>query len=62
MTVCHHDPGDILFRKYYFPDVRGGVHGFGVAPENQRNVQQNNGMGNRFIGAHGWGRGQALGR
>jgi len=48
--------------KRYFPDVRGGVHGFGVAPENQRNVQENNGMGNRFIGAHGWGRGQVLGR
>lgn len=52
----------ISFRKQYFPDVRGGVHGFGVAPENQRNVQENNGMGNRFFGPQGWGRGHVLGR
>lgn len=55
------------FSKSYFPDVRGGVHGFGVPPQNQRPVggDQAGGGGagqNRFFGGHAWGRGQALGR
>jgi len=55
------------FLKTYFPDVRGGVHGFGFAPENQRNVPNDdgnnaNGLRNRFFGGNSWGRGQALGR
>lgn len=52
-----------ICRKNYFPDVRGGVHGFGFAPENQRPVQQQDGTGvrNRLFG-NAWGRGQALGR
>lgn len=50
-------------RKSYFPDVRGGVHGFGFAPQNQRDDQpnQNNGQ-NRFFSSQAWGRGQRLGR
>lgn len=48
--------------KQYFPDIRGGVHGFGVPPVNVRNVQQN-AEPNRFFGggAAGWGQGQRLG-
>lgn len=48
--------------KQYFPDVHGGVHGFGVAPVNVRNVQPNgnNAQPNRF-GGGGWGAGQRLG-
>lgn len=49
------------------PDVRGGVHGFGFAPQNQRTDQPAGGGnaaagGNRFFGGNNWGRGQALGR
>lgn len=51
------------FRKSFFPDVRGGVHGFGFAPQNQRTDQPagGNAGGNRLFGQN-WGRGQALGR
>ena len=53
--------------KSYFPDVRGGVHGFGVPPQNQRPAADQaagggGGTGNRFFGGHAWGRGQRLGR
>lgn len=41
------------FLKQYFPDVQGGVHGFGVAPVNQRNVQPQD--------VPVWGRGHVLG-
>ncbi|XP_055296109.1 derlin-1 isoform X2 [Sitodiplosis mosellana] len=55
------------FIKSYFPDVRGGVHGFGFAPQNQRTDQPAGGGGggnnqNRFFGGNNWGRGQRLGR
>lgn len=55
------------FSKSYFPDVRGGVHGFGVPPQNLRTDQAAGGGGgggggqNRFFGGHVWGRGQRLG-
>lgn len=53
------------FSKQYFPDIRGGVHGFGVPPVNVRNAQQNEqpAGGNRFFGGGGggWGTGQRLG-
>lgn len=54
------------FRKSYFPDVRGGVHGFGFPPQNQRTDQAAGGGAagggqNRFFG-HAWGRGHTLGR
>lgn len=59
----------VHFRKSYFPDVRGGVHGFGFPPQNQRTDQPAEGAGggnaqNRFFGGNnfGWGRGQRLGR
>lgn len=46
----------ILFRKKYFPDVRG-AHGFRVfVPESRRNEEGN---GRREIN---WGRGHVLGR
>lgn len=53
--------------KSYLPDVRGGVHGFGFAPQNQRTDQPAGGGnaaagGNRFFGGNNWGRGQPLGR
>lgn len=55
-----------LCSKSYFPDVRGGVHGFGFAPQNQRTDQPAGGGGgnnqNRFFSGHAWGRGQRLGR
>lgn len=49
------------YRKSYFPDVRGGVHGFGVAPQNQRPIGDGNNQ-NRMFGGHAWGRGHTLGR
>lgn len=53
-------------RKQYFPDQRGGVHGFGTAPINVQNVQQNQqgppATGNRMFGGNNWGRGNVLGR
>lgn len=55
-------------RKSYFPDVRGGVHGFGFAPQNQRAEQPGNNAGGAGNNAGGgifgqnWGRGQRLGR
>lgn len=54
------------FSKSYFPDVRGGVHGFGVPPQNVRTDRQDGAGGggggqNRFFGGHMWGRGQRLG-
>lgn len=50
------------YRKHYFPDVTGGVHGFGVPPVNVRQQPTPNaGAGARMFGAN-WGRGQALGR
>lgn len=54
-----------LLRKHFFPDVRGGVHGFGVPPQNQRTDQPQPAGGNaqnRFFGGGNWGRGQRLGR
>lgn len=50
-----------LNRKSYFPDVHGGVHGFGFAPQNQRPNPPENNAQNRFFG-NSWGRGQRLGR
>jgi Derlin-1 len=50
----------IYSRKHYFPDVSGGVHGFGVPPTNQRPNAQQQAGGNVF--GNQWGRGQALGR
>lgn len=50
----------IIFSKSYFPDVRGGVHGFGFAPQNQRRDQPA-AQQNRFF-SDSWGRGQPLGR
>ncbi|XP_031636837.1 derlin-1 [Contarinia nasturtii] len=49
------------FIKSYFPDVRGGVHGFGFAPQNQRRDQPAAGQQNRFF-SDSWGRGRPLGR
>jgi len=43
---------EFLYR--FLPNRLGGVHGFGVAPSNRRAANDN--------GAHGWGRGQTLGR
>lgn len=55
-----------VFRKQYFPDAVGGVHGFGVPPVYRPNAQEANapnaGLRNRIFGAaNGWGRGQVLG-
>lgn len=51
------------FSKTFFPDVRGGVHGFGFAPQNQRaDRPAGDNTQNRFFSGHVWGRGQPLGR
>ncbi|XP_055918854.1 derlin-1 [Eupeodes corollae] len=48
--------------KSYFPDVSGGVHGFGIPPVNQRTAERNPpAAGNRLFG-NAWGRGNPLGR
>uniref|UniRef100_U5EZG9 Derlin n=1 Tax=Corethrella appendiculata TaxID=1370023 RepID=U5EZG9_9DIPT len=47
------------FLKSYFPDITGGVYGFGVPPVNRRQEQQPQQAG---WGGHNWGRGQVLGR
>lgn len=52
----------LLIRKNYFPDVRGGVHGFGVPPENRAQDRPQARPGNRFFGGHTWGQGHVLGR
>jgi len=44
----------LLFRKRYFPDTSGGVHGFGVPPASAQQRPPTLGRN--------WGRGQALGR
>lgn len=54
-----------FFVKRFFPDVTGGVHGFGVPPVGQRVVnpqQQQPQQGNGFGFRHAWGRGNMLGR
>ena len=49
-------------RKSYFPDVSGGVHGFGIPPVNQRPTERNAPRaGNRLFG-NAWGTGNTLGR
>lgn len=54
----------IFLRKQYFPEQTGGVHGFGTAPINQRNVQPNQDAptGSGIFNRNTWGRGNVLGR
>ena len=49
----------IYFRYRYFPNRRGGVAGFGMAPSSRRRPDDNGGGGGG--GRHQWGRGQQLG-
>ena len=44
------------FRYKYFPNRRGGVAGFGMAPSSRRRPDDNGGGGR-----HAWGQGQQLG-
>ncbi|XP_048752583.1 derlin-1-like [Ostrea edulis] len=46
---------NILYK--YFPNRRGGVSGFGMAPSSRRQAADNNGDNHR----HNWGRGNNLG-
>lgn len=49
------------FLKSFYPDLSGGVHGFGVPPSNQRPAPDQRAGGNRIFG-NAWGRGNTLGR
>jgi len=49
------------FLESYFPQIRGGMGGFGVPPPGQPAAPRAGGGGGGGGGGHAWGRGQALG-
>ena len=47
-----------IYRYKYFPNRRGGVAGFGMAPSSRRQPDQGQGQNQ---GRHNWGTGHNLG-